>query len=523
MKLIAATITGLLILSVIGCSKKDASVSIPGGTNDSGNLGTLVIPNDSIKINPYGYSPLAAMVNYTAGVPGKTKIVVKGKNGGNSDITHQFDDYSYSHSVPVIGLYADYENTVDIFLTDEAGNNLEKAEIKIVTGDLPGNLPVSITVNTMIADKMQAGMNLVSNYSNLTTMIPLLIDNYGDIRWLLDYSNDPELSKLNYDCGIARLRNGNYYFGNTANSKIYEVNVLGKVLNSWSMTGYAFHHNVIEKPNGNFVVSVSKTGSTHTDGTPTIEDYIVEIDRTSGAISHEWDLKELLNEYRTTLSSDPQDWIHVNGLVFDSTDNTIIVSGRVQGLVKLTYDNTIKWIMGPHKGWGTNREGVDLNQFLLNPLDAGGNLITDTAVLSGGINHADFEWNWYQHCPSLIPNGDLMIFDNGTTRNYNAGENLYSRAAEFKIDPVNMTVQQVWTYGKERGLETFSSIVSSVQFLPAANHILFSPGYEVINDKGKGGKIVEVDYESKEVVFEMSVCSASGWGWHRVARVNAYP
>ncbi len=42
-----------------------------------------------------------------------------------------------------------------------------------------------------------------------------------------------------------------------------------------------------------------------------------------------------------------------------------------------------------------------------------------------------------------------------------------------------MTIQQKWQYGKERGLETFSAIVSSVQYLPATNHVLFSPGFQV--------------------------------------------
>jgi arylsulfate sulfotransferase len=253
----------------------------------------------------------------------------------------------------------------------------------------------------------------------------------------------------------------------------------------------------------------------------TDEDYIIEIDRATGNILNTWDLKQSLNEYRQTLNNDLTDWVHTNGIVYDATDNTIIISGRVQGVFKLTHDNHVKWVLGPHRGWGPNHMGQDLNQLLLTPLDSKGVAITDTSVLNGWTNSPDFEWNWYQHSPQLIPNGDLMVFDNGATRNFNPNESNYSRAVEYKIDESNMTVQQIWEYGKERGVETFSQIVSSVKYLPD-NHVLFSPGFSVPNSTGYGGKIVEVDYATKNVVFQMSVSSANTWGWHRVQRMPIY-
>ena len=492
----------------------------------------FTISQDSIILNPYGYAPLSAVVKYTTAISGKTKITVKGKHGEDSDIVQEFDDLGLSHAVPITGLYADYENTVDILLNNEIGQAVAHSTITIKTDPLPANLPVSIIVNTAQYDKMESGLNLVSNFSNidfnayptiLKPLIPLMVDNYGEIRWLLDFTNHFQLKKIFYDCGISRLKNGNYYFADVSTSKVYEVDILGKVINTWSMPGYIFHHEVYEKPDGNFLVSVSKTGSTHTDGSPTIEDYIIEISRRSNSIVNEWDLKESLDEYRTALAEESYDWIHVNAVNYDQTDNTIVISGRTQGLIKLTYDNKVKWILSPHKGWGTNRRGEDLNQFLLTPLDAIGNVIDDADVLIGNTNHPDFEWNWYQHSPIFIPNGNLMLFDNGDLRNYNPLAAKYSRAVEYKIDKAKMTVQQKWSYGKERGSETFSSLVSSVKFLPNTNHVLFSPGQMVGNRNGTGGKVVEIDYASKEVVFEMEINSSNGWGFHRVERVGLYP
>lgn len=179
--------------------------------------------------------------------------------------------------------------------------------------------------------------------------------------------------------------------------------------------------------------------------------------------------------------------------------------------------------MAAHKGWTVNRRGEDLNQFLLKPLDASGKPIMNPDVLDGSANTPDFEWNWYQHSNIFLPNGDLMVFDNGEIREYDTEEDRYSRAVAYKIDPVRMTVQQTWAYGKERGLSTYSSIISSVQYLPSSNHVLFAPGYQVTNTTGLGGKVVEVDAITKQVVSEISISTANGWGFHRARKMSLYP
>lgn len=511
----------IVLVAFLNSCKKDDFSSNPSAPTPPADFS---IPADSVILNPTGYAPLSAVVNYSYTTPGKTKIIVFGKHGDNSNIEHQFEDFGSLHSIPVIGLYPDYNNTVEIVLFSDNGDSIAKTMVNIQTGSLPDSMPTSITVDSADYDAMQPGINLVSSFSSWTPTRPYMLDNYGDIRWILDYSSHPDLNSLFYDCGIARLRNGNFYFADSKTSKIYEVDLLGKIVNSWGLSGYYFHHEVLEMPNGNFLVCASKPNSTHTNGTPTAEDYVIQVDRQAGTILNTWDLKESLDEYRNVLTTNSVDWMHINALYYDSTDNTIIVSGRTQGVVKLTFDNKVKWILGPHNGWGKNRRGEDLKQFLLTALDANGNVISDTSVQSGFKNHPDFEWCWYQHSCILIPNGDLMLFDNGTNRNFNPSPtNFYSRAVEYKIDPVNMTVQQVWEYGEERGAETYAAALSLVQFLPEKNHVMFCPGYQVANATGKGGKIIEVDYATRKAVFQSSISTPSTLGFHRAKRMDAYP
>ena len=522
-----------------------AIVANSGGEQDASNNLTGISVNASeassaitfgaFQLNPNGYAPLSAQLNFSAPASGKAFIRVRGKHGQLTYVEHTFNDNGQQHAIPLIGLYANYTNAVDIRVVNASGDTLAKSTMAIQAPTLSSDiaLPTSIIAAPFNEADVAPGLLLVSSFSNIGTgkpSTPYFLDAYGDIRWVLDYRTHPQLNALSYDDGISRLRNGNFFFSTTTTSTIYEVDLLGNVINNWDVAtkGYIFHHEVSEKPNGNFLLTATKPGSTYRNGSPTIEDYVVEIDRENGNLLTVWDLKESLDETRYAVTDEgaqgPTDWFHGNAVIHDSTDNTIVVSGRSQGVVKLDYTNRVKWILAAHKGWTTNRRGENLTQFLLQPLDITGNPISSTAVSDGAAVTSDFEWNWYQHNPSYMPNGDLLMFDNGSRREFDATPRTpYSRAVSYKIDPVNKTVQQTWTYGKERGAETFSNIVSSAQFLSQSRHIVFSPGYQVPNINGQGGKVAEIDYATERVVSEISISSANGWGFHRTKKMSAYP
>ena len=514
--------------------EQDASDNLSGIKINASEASTAIVFS-SFQLNPSGYAPLAAQVNFSASASGKAFIRVRGKHGKLTYVEKTFNDNGLQHTIPLIGLYANYTNAVDIRVVSDVGDTLAKSTLAIQTAALSSDipLPVSIVTASFNEANVAPGLLMVSSYSAYLTgkpLTPYFLDAYGEMRWVLDYRNHPELNTLNYNDGISRLRNGNFFFGHEFNSIIYEVDLLGKVLNSWDMSakGYFFHHEVSEKPNGNFLVTATKPGSTYKNGGATKEDFVVEIDRQNGNVATVWDLKESLDETRLGLTNDglqpADDWFHGNAVIHDSTDNTIVVSGRTQGVVKLDYNNNVKWILAAHKGWTTNRRGEDLNQFLLQPLDASGNPISSTAVSEGTAIAPDFEWTWYQHNPTYMPNGDLLIMDNGSRREFDATITAnYSRAVSYKIDPVNKTIKQTWAYGKERGIETYSRVVSSAQFLPQSNHVVFGPGYQVFNANGQGGKIVEIDYATKQVVSEISISSANLWGFHRAIKMSAYP
>ena len=479
----------------------------------------------SITQNPTGYAPLTAELQLQTSTPVQVEIIIEGRKGVLTDVRHQFAETGQQFTLPIAGLYPG-SNEITIRFNDPLGStSLGEVRRMVVTPPLSEDMP-EITINAANTSAMKPGMNLVGYFGHNGTfrpMKPMIFDAGGDVRWHLDFTNHPTLNDLFYDNGPERLANGNFYFGDQSSERIVEIDLLGNVVNDWTFPGYEFHHNVIEKPNGNFLVTVTRLDA------PTVEDYIIEIDRTSGDIIREWDLNQSL-EYGRRVWVSPFvppdiDWFHGNGLAYDPTDDTVIISGRTQGTVKLTASNEVVWIVSPHLDWGTAGNGVDLNTKLLQPLDASGQPITDRDVLDGNTNHPDFEWAWYQHAPELMPDGTLLLFDNGDQRNY-ATDQLYSRAVGYQIDETNMTIQQVWSYGKERGEETYSQIVSDVDYHADEDNIVFMPGAAGRNQGMPYGKVVEVDFDSKNVVFEATMTAPEaqfGITFHRVERLPLYP
>ena len=504
----------LTLVALGGCA--DDQPTDPGP--DPEPPGEIVL-SEEVTPDPSGYAPLTARIDLETSVPVSLEFRVVGRHGADSDVIQGFTQAADVHDIRVLGLYADHSNIVELALFDSQGTELEIRTYTIQTPPAPPYLP-EIVIDEASPQTVE-GMTLVSYFGHAGEPFPtraFIFDRYGDVRWVLDYEGHPELGQLDFDDGVERLANGNLYFGNQPTNRIYEVDMTGEILNTWDMPGYGFHHQVLEKPDGNFLVTVHNLAST------TVEDHVIEIDRGSGAIVNVWDLRESLDPFRRTWSDRVNDWAHLNAVVYDESDDTIIVSARHQGLIKLTRDNEVVWILAPHLEWGTAGDGTDLSSRLLQPLDAAGLPITDPDVLSGNLNHPDFEWNWYQHAPLIMPGGNIMLFDNGDNRNY-VGTGPYSRAVEFAIDEDEATVQQAWSYGKERGVETYSRIVSDVDYRPEEDRVFFSPG--AVEAGGTHyGKVVELDRASRAVVFEATITPPQPRfiiTFHRTERLSLYP
>ncbi|MCB0501334.1 MAG: aryl-sulfate sulfotransferase [Bacteroidetes bacterium] len=499
---------------------------------------TQILRGVEVELDPSGYNPLAAYINldmYSGQEVSDVLIRVIGKNGPASDVEASESITDTAVQLTILGLYGDYDNEVELTFLKANGFALSDTIITITTEALSAELP-TITIDVPATTNWGGKMQLVSYWGGTGTLpgdffaqMPFMMDKFGDIRWYLDYSSHPVLFGMNYVNGMEVLTNGNLFFGtamsipfgaNNSPNDIFEIDRLGNVVNRWPIPGYQTHHEVLEKPDGNFIATVTKFSA------PTVEDFLIEIDRTSGNIIKEWDLREALDYDRQTFTTDIVDWLHVNGIAYDDVDNSIIVSGRTQCVFKVDYNNKAQWILSPHQGWGNSGAGDNLNEVLLTPLDETGTTIIDTSILKGWARTENFDWTWGQHAPKILPNGNLLLFDNGDNRTFsgNAPEVAFSRAVEYTIDEANLTVQQKWNFGESYGFDAFSRIVSDADWMEEFNSVVITFG-SVIQD-GDYGKIVEVNRSTDQVLFEATIKAPAAFfsllTMHRSERVSIY-
>jgi len=484
-------------------------------------------------LNPSGYNPLSAKIDIHLPARGRIKVIVHGKNGTSGTVEHLFKEQTPRQHLPVLGLYEDHENEIDIVFTDYEGKERGRASMMIPTEKL--ELTDFPTFQVMVArqDRMESGVNLISypGQSEIATSTPYMIDADGEIRWILLFKDHPRLSHFAQSVGLKRTQRGTFISGDVSENRIIEIDVLGNLLKEWDLEslGYSFHHEITETSTGHFLITVTKNNATLTNGKPRINDFIIEMDAGTGTVIHEWDLTQMLDSSRYEKPDDntpaefvqsPSNWAHNNSITVHQ--NNLLATLRYQGMFCFSPQGNVQWILSPHRGWSDNFRSA-----LLQPIDRNGDPITDPNVINGTASHPDFEWIWGPHTPVSLPNGNILVFDNGYDRNFisnsRSPDDNYSRAVEYKIDSKTKTVQQVWTYGKERGRETFAQALSGVQHLPATGHILFCPGMGTLTGNGFGGHVIEIDPDTNEVIFELRITSSSYTAFHRATRMSLYP
>lgn len=459
----------------------------------------------SVQLNPHGKVPLGALLNFVTKEDCKVDVEVE----GSTPVKRTFSSFSKYHETPVIGLYADTLNKVGIQLTTSDGK-VYSGEVQIKTDPLPAFFP-TIDIARIERDKMEPGFHmiemLIANNGKFLTYT-ILFDDSGAVRWFMDMSENGQITYTTY-----RLRNGNWLYLSWIN--IIEVDDLGKVIKKEQMWGHAGDHDVVELADGTLLMGGSKKDSKILRGDkayPSRFDFVIIWDRKGqGRTLKEWDLRTVLDVDRMVFRPDytidfNSDWFHLNSVDQNLKDKSILVSGRNQGVLKVDKDNKLQWILAPHKAWGRSGydgKGFETSEYLLTAVDADKKPLP-RAVQEGRAGVESFEWSTGQHAAQFLDNGNILLFDNGLMRNFET-KPTYSRAVEYRIDEENKTIQQVWQYGKSRGLEMFSPITSDVDVLPKTGNRLITSGNVRASALPPHAKMLEVTYPDNREVFEANI------------------
>lgn len=464
-----------------------------------------------VKLNPYGTSPLTALLLFNTAEKMKITVEVEGENADTTIESEVGSEYTTEHEVAVLGLYADKANTVKISAVTQDGKKTEKT-ITIQTDKLPAEMP-TIDVKTSDTKKMEQTGNQLT-FITPSTKYAYGVDSNGDVRW---YS-----TKYNSHV-FKELKNGHLLYltkydnADDTYSLLLETDYLGKVYHAYSMTTEAeseqsgsssksaIHHDAIELPSGNLLLTIN-------DDTKYMEDTMIEIDRQTGEVVKTIDLKDILPEefykdYKAR-SDGKVDWFHQNAIWYDESDDSIIISSRSQDTVmKIDYDSTkIKWILSDKEGWPDSYK-----KYLLNPI---------------GDN---FKYPAGQHAVEILPDQDdnsdtvdILLYDNNEviTRGDEDESGKYSEAVQYRINEKTKKVEMVFSFGKDLGEDYWTEIVGGARYMETTGNYLVNFGHR---KDGKESSIIEVN-QAGEVVFEMNLTSFPESAWaYRAERFSLYP
>jgi hypothetical protein len=349
--------------------------------------------------------------------------------------------------VPVFGLYAGFANQVSVQLHLQDGST---TNIAVPIETAPYTDPNGIYDRPQILKPRGVGTALGFDFfvvkSGLGT--PVVIDTDGEIRWVAAGLSDSVSSAIEGD---------GFVIGGATSATFYRLGFDGTVEESaLADPRYVqFHHNIDYGKQGLLAeVNVKVNGVLNTETA-------VLLELTSlGSIINSWDLSAILTTYMRSQGDDPTafirpgiDWFHMNAATYDPSDDSVIVSGREDFLIKLDYSTgRIVWIFGdPTKYWYTfpslRAKALKLQAGGLYPIG--------------------------QHAVSITPDGLVMVFNDGLGSlnqppGAPAGETrTYSAVSAYSIDSSNLSAQEVWRFDHDQSI--YSAICSSAYEVPGGS------------------------------------------------------
>ncbi|MCD8014365.1 MAG: aryl-sulfate sulfotransferase [Lachnospiraceae bacterium] len=421
--------------------------------------------------DPYQNSPLTALLVFETDEVCAVRVTVKGKTEGQ-DITDIIDSATF-HMVPILGLYASYDNEVVIDLLDENETTVISTKtLSITTDSLPNALQTAVSVDTCTTESAM-GLMLISG---LSSKYAYAFDETGEIRWY---------STIQWEYyGVFPLENGHFLIeaenvlypnASMPNSpEFWEMDYLGRVYNVYYFPN-GVHHDIQEKtPDGNFLILTNSN-----DGYE--QNMIQEIDRETGEVVKSLSLNDLF-EGLSYISRN--DWAHINTVSYDEETDSILISCRnLHSVIRIDWStNEILWILADPAVW----DGTGYEDRVLTAAE-------------------DFQWHYQQHTAyaleeDLDDNPDtveIMLFDNHSTAylEVESFDNIEASYVKiYSVDAEAMTVTQLKNYET-----TFSKITSDAFLISDAGRV-FSVNATLPSSSEYRGKIYEIDYDSGDIL-----------------------
>ncbi len=458
------------------------------------SINSIILPQNFINSSPKNNSTLVSLstnlilqcseqVNPSL-ISGKNFNVRGNKSGAHPGSVKLTDDYKTILFVPQTPFAPDEDVSVTISPENKSmeGKLSEPFTFHFRTTRLTQNISMSslsLPDETAGAGINSGGMNKSQNAKFLTDTLPA---NFPAIT--IGTSNNPSNEKIflaNQPMGVPGGGIGNYlmilnndgtpvkYKSLSQPTNLFKMEASGllsynskgngsRIILDTSLTpvdtfkcgnGYSTDgHGFLLLPNGHALVfgndpqpvDMSQVVAGGNPNATVIGTVIQEVDAADNVVFQwrSWDYLSITDSY-FDLTAATVDYVHPNSVTIDNEGNILFSIRHFSSIIKINRNTgNIEWTLG-----GKSNNFTFLNE----------NIANSPTYFS------------YQHDISVLPNGNITIFDNG-----NQHPVQYSRAVEYKLDQANKIATMVWDYRHLPDL--YSSAMGSVQRLSNGNTIV---------------------------------------------------
>ena len=419
---------------------------------------------------------------------------------GNSDVglfrTITTDLVTRNHVIPLVRLRPSTSYEYEVFITDAKPGTEKRAVGSFRTGALPSALS---TIEHSI-DGTATYELLLLDHEDVSGSYIYALDNEGEIVW---YYESPNLvPDQAYAINAIRQRDNHnlvYYMGrNRRPCCIREITPFGDVIDnlSYSEIDGLPHHDHLILPEHQIMYLAriyEQIDGQDDDGTLVEGDSIRIWDQRSGMTREVWNSFDTFSpEVRLTWETVPfygvpgkpvregkfQRWWNANSIDIGSRGNYILSVKTHNQIVSLSPDlQHVEWVLGGPNGIFNFQKPED--QFYL------------------------------PHTATELPNGNILIFDNGKGRPEAEGGE-YTRVIEFALNEYDLAPIKVWEYRPDPDL--FSRTRGGAYRL--------DNGHTLVNFNTIPRVIAEVEPGGEEV-WRISTWSPSYKGSYRAYAISS--
>ena len=402
--------------------------------------GGVAVIDHSAAISPD--NSLIAEVQVT--LSREARVFVEYDNPDAGKFRTALSEPATAHTIPVVRLRPETTYAYTIGTQDADGAETLGPSGEFTTGRLPSRLDIR---QTWVSGRSTQPL-IVTGYRAGDGIYYLFWDETGSIVWYYIINHERGSGVTGSPNTIQQKPNGNLvYVGYKC--CIIEITPLGEMVDRIAAGDAAGipHHDFLMLEDGRILypsdthITLDESANGGAPDTIAVVDTLNIWNPQTGAIEQVWDSRDfwdISDQSQRGIWDSNHRWTHINSVSSGRRGNFILSSRNRHQVFSLSPDfQSIEWQLG----------GPDSDYAFPDPND-----------------------RFYgQHSATELPNGNILVFDNGLNRPDSEGGE-YSRALELRLDHDTRTAVKVWEY--RPATDTYSSIVSSAFRLDNGNTLV---------------------------------------------------